>query len=93
MKKAKIVLSAIVMMAVVGGALAFKAKAFHPTNVFCSDPNSPTPACTIPTPFQTAHIGQPVTTDPCADGTGVYYTTTVDCNTPTTGQVFSTNPS
>ena len=43
MKKAKIMLSAIVVLAVVGGALAFKAKMNK--QVYCSD--QPAPHCTF----------------------------------------------
>jgi hypothetical protein len=35
MKRAKILLTAIAVLAVVGGALAFKAKTFQADNVFC----------------------------------------------------------
>ena len=62
MKKIKSVASALVVLAVVGGALAFKTKAFFPGNIYCSDfaPIS-TELCswqfTQPTNFQTAAIG------------------------------------
>lgn len=45
MKKVKIMLTAITVMAVVGGALAFKAVKFN-TSVFCTSQAAPG-ACTI----------------------------------------------
>jgi hypothetical protein len=48
MKKVKIMLTAITVMAVVGGALAFKAAKFN-TVVFCTTEAAPG-ACTVVTP-------------------------------------------
>jgi hypothetical protein len=46
MKKVKIMLTAITVMAIVGGALAFKAAKFG-TAIFCTTQAAPN-ACTIP---------------------------------------------
>jgi hypothetical protein len=64
MKKAKIFLSAIAVFAVVGGALAFKAKTF--SDQFCTRAENNAGVC------EAAYIGQ---IDP-VKGNAIYYTTT-----------------
>jgi uncharacterized protein YxeA len=65
MKKAKIMLTAITVFAVVGGALAFKAKTFSSSNIFCSKQQN---VCVTPTTAQTTER-LPIfsTTQPCSN--------------------------
>lgn len=64
MKKVKIMLTAITVFAVVGGALAFKAAKFTAANVYCSTFASPN-TCQKQTPsFQTTVNGV-AQNDPC----------------------------
>ena len=65
MKKAKIMLMAIAVLAVVGGALAFKTAKFHVRNVFATTPNG---VCTT-APYVSAAFPGAITT------TGTFYTT------------------
>lgn len=60
MKKAKIMLTAIAVLAVVGGALAFKAKSA--ANVYCK--NTAGTTCTKAL-YQTTQISAVTTTNPC----------------------------
>jgi len=69
MKRAKIMLSAIAVLAVVGGALAFTAKT--QANVFCKFPGQ-TPLCQKVL-YATNVSGINTTTDPCPNE-GVFYT-------------------
>lgn len=66
MKKAKIVLSAVALFAVVGGALAFKANRYQPANVYrtyslTTINNVPTAYCTL-TDLRTTATGIAFTT-------------------------------
>ena len=61
MKKAKIVLSAVALFAVVGGAFAFKAARFQPANVYTTYSTTtiggvPTAYCTL-TDLRTTNAG------------------------------------
>ena len=47
MKKVKVMLGAILLFAVVGGALAFKARNFQSFTFYKEDNAIPTPSCTI----------------------------------------------
>jgi hypothetical protein len=78
MKRIKIMLSAIAVLAIVGGAFAFKAQKFTATAVYCSALDAQqNPTCTLPG-FQRANNGlTPTSTIPC--GAGVqYYNTSID---------------
>jgi len=57
MKKAKMILTAMTVLAVVGAGLAFKAKSYTTPNVFFSDPNSG--HCTVPVDFRTTDPADP----------------------------------
>jgi uncharacterized protein YxeA len=73
MKKAKIMLTSIAVLAVVGGALAFKATKFGQGNVFCKFAQSPN--CRLTDYTTDFYAGQATTTNPCtASGQTVYYT-------------------
>jgi hypothetical protein len=83
MKKAKLVLSAIAVFAVIGGAFAFKAS-FAQKNVWCKTSGS----CLI-TSYRTLPIAGAVTTNqPCA-GTNVFYTAS-NCPATVAGTVYFT---
>ena len=94
MKKIKIMLSAVVVLAAVGGALAFKATKFSNANVYCSTFQGSKP-CKKQTPsYQTTQpTGQSaINFDPC--GSDPNYYTESACNTTftTTGTpVYTTN--
>lgn len=79
MKKAKIVLSAVALFAVVGGALAFKADRFDPRNVWTAYTTvNGTPYCSL-APF--------VTTAQAPAALSTFYKTTIEnkvCATLTT---------
>jgi len=72
MKKAKLMLTAITVVAVVSGALAFKAKTFQFANVYCG---TTTDVCSIPADkvaFQ--YVGTSGTvSNPCTTGQAYYY--------------------
>lgn len=73
MKKAKIMLTSIAVLAVVGGALAFKVKA--DANVFCKI-NVGTPQLTCEKKlYRTQFLPNRATTDPCPEET-VWYSET-----------------
>jgi hypothetical protein len=87
MKRAKIMLLAIAVVATVGGALAFKATTFQPGNVYCKIAAAGT-TCAL-TSYTTNFIaGQATTTQPCVFG-GSYYTTITLANAACKG--ISTN--
>jgi hypothetical protein len=65
MKKAKIVLSAVALFAVVGGALAFKAARIPQTFFYKTNPAA-TALCTIPTLLPYTTSVNPTTTIPYA---------------------------
>ena len=75
MKKVRMIVSAVAVFAVVGSALAFKAKSFGEGNVFCSSN-----ACTNQPLTSTIAINDPsgAITDPCSGG-DVFIAG--DCNT------------
>ncbi|MBO9204616.1 MULTISPECIES: hypothetical protein [Niastella] len=84
MKRAKIMLLAIAVIATVGGALAFKAQRFAFQNVYCAtQPAGGALTCTtIGVPFSTTNVSPSFTT-PCKTWhaalgitTTSYYTTT-----------------
>lgn len=58
MKKVKIMLTAIAVLAVVGGALAFKAQKFSGIWVFQKTQNSPNATCPIVAEFTTLGTGE-----------------------------------
>lgn len=93
MKKAKIVLVAIAVFAVVGGALAFKAKKALWT-LRCPTVNNGVASCPIVAPYATTGV---LTTYVCPGFTGMFTSTVADplgvtC-TSITGPIFtSANP-
>jgi hypothetical protein len=68
MKKAKIVLSAVALFAVVGGAFAFKARTAQ--HIFYTK-NAASPFCTVPTLLNYTTSANPTTTIPYATTTTV----------------------
>jgi hypothetical protein len=88
MKKARIALTAIGLLAVVGGALAFKATR-EAANVFCPSPQPG--VCTLVSYQQAPIAGQTGTLRPCGPNVLTYYTTTA-CNAGnrTAGRVYTT---
>lgn len=92
MKKAKIMLSALAVLAVVGGALAFSARPFSAERIFCQSTNG---ACTIPvTSITTLNLGQATRVNPCTtlgvDITTFGLTSSAGACTMTTTQFFTT---
>lgn len=91
MKRAKIMLLAIAVIATVGGALAFKAQKFADMNVYCKSANG---AC-LSAPFRTTPVaGEATFTTPCttthpAAFSSSYYTTN-GCGSPIRATVYST---
>lgn len=87
MKRARIALTAIGILAVVAGAFAFKAR--NAGTVYCP---GPTPGICTTVAWQTAELPDVATTNrPCGINVLTYYTTTL-CgpgNT-TTGRVYQT---
>lgn len=83
MRKAKLILSAIAIFAVVGGALAFKAR-FLPSNVFTRTTTTLNgPLVCIPTAFATTTTTQGTlanvyTTRPCTQLVATYITDSDD---------------
>lgn len=78
MKKAKLMLTAIAVLAVVGGALAFKAKTFGQGNVFCKF----TDGCAL-VDYTTGQVSGAETTDnPCAAAITSSTYTNILCNDP-----------
>jgi hypothetical protein len=75
MKRVKIMLSAITVLAVVGGALAFKAQRFSPSAVFCSALDEQGQRICDFAGFQTVNNGQVSQTIPCGAANIEYYTT------------------
>ena len=96
MKRAKIMLLAILVVATVGGALAFKAQKFLKKNVYCLTTTATNICVTTPIPFQTTPIaGQVGFTTPCAvfhptTFKTIYYTT-ASCGKTFNGTVYTTN--
>ncbi|GAA3931374.1 hypothetical protein GO495_15720 [Chitinophaga oryziterrae] len=88
MKKAKIMLSAIAVLAVVGGAFAFKANKFNPgRTLYYINPGA---AC-LPTTLTTVNWGTTtVTTGPATVFRSGFYTTSL-CVGPVT-IAYPTNP-
>jgi len=78
MKKAKIMLSAIAVIAVVGGTVAFKVKSS--ANVWCKEKiGTPQVTCTIKDYTTQFVIGADFTNNPCPEE-AVFYTENL-CNT------------
>jgi len=75
MKKVKIMLTAITVMAVVGGALAFKANKFN-TKLYCTSQAAPN-ACTITK--DGFSIAPELPGDPSVGSSSCTTTTTGDC--------------
>jgi len=83
MKRAKILLSAIAILAVVGGALAFKAQRFTPGPVFCATIQNEQITCTAQAPqvlYTTIQNNRPSTTAPCLSP----FLTSITCTTTNT---------
>ena len=83
MKRAKIMLIAIAVVATVGGALAFKAQKFSLQNIYCLKASG---ICTQ-VAFKTTNVGPFVTTPcindhPAAFSSSYYTTTAVPCTQP-----------
>jgi hypothetical protein len=106
MKRAKIMLLAIAVIATVGGALAFKAQRFTDQNVFCAtkDAQNVIYCTTVGVPFIKTNSGATFST-PCetwhnalglgATRTSSYYTTSIEsnvkCKTPILANVTTTD--
>jgi len=91
MKRVKIMLSAIAVLAVVGGALAFKAQKFAHKNVFCSTFPAPNTCRVTDAKFT---IAPPKIANPCgldAQGNPIPYYSDAQCLLPTTSTVTVTN--
>ena len=97
MKKARILLTALTVLTVVAGALAFKPAKFAPANVFCSV-NSGFNRCPIQT-VTTIDVDQDTAPLPCSPAYTATFTTipagttqtyTYCVATATTNQVFVT---
>lgn len=70
MKRVKIMLTSVAVLAVVGGALAFKANKFIAANVYCSTFQQ---GCLKQTPsYQTTQNGSAIAFEPC--GANSFYT-------------------
>lgn len=80
MKKAKIMLIAIAVLATVGGALAFKAQKFVATK-YCTTDSNPNPTTAKNCKLFITSITTDVQPDPGADFTVWYETTDTDCGT------------
>lgn len=78
MKKAKIMLSAIAVIAVIGGAVAFKAKSFTNPNVFYR--NTINGHCNAPVNLKTVPVGTPLSFTTSGD----YTTLAIDATCPLT---------
>jgi hypothetical protein len=90
MKRAKFMLLAIVIVAIVGAALAFKAKVYECYNVYCAtkDAQNVIYCTTVGVPFKTKIAQFPSFSTPCitwhnslglgATRTSSYYTTSQD---------------
>lgn len=80
MKKARIILSSLAILAVVGTALAFKAKSNF--RIFCEDTNG---QCTVPVNGITTFNTGTTKSNPCTNNPTKYgaVSTTVACPTPT----------
>lgn len=94
MKRAKVMLIAITIVAAVGGALAFKAQRFADKNVWCAT-NINGITCTK-VDFKTVPVGAPSVTTPCLIShaalilpTTSYFTTST-CPQLTTARVTAT---
>lgn len=80
MKKAKIMLSAIVVLAVVGGGLAFKAKSGHSLYYKTQILGQPLPSCVVSFDITTVNNSLPTVPVPTA-ATGWYTTDACDAAT------------
>ena len=85
MKRVKMIVSAVVVFAVVGSSLAFKA--FNPKNIYCNDANG---KCTLLVNFTNVNTGSGATTNPCNESTATkHYSTTQDINNPCPSATFT----
>ena len=83
MKKAKIMLSAIAVFAIVGGALAFKAQKFGAANIYCAQ-NCPSNS---KVKYNSVDPGAAVTsTTPCGANQTIYFSNAGGC------QIYTTTP-
>jgi hypothetical protein len=80
MKRVKIMLTAITILAVVAGVLAFTAQRFTASAVFCSaiDANN-NPICQFPGWQRVNNFQTPTTTGPCGVGISYYTTDAENC--------------
>lgn len=89
MKRVKIMLTAVTVLAVVGGALAFKAQKFTPSAVYCK----PSSTCNFANFQRDLISGAVTTTQPC--GTNIKYYSEPNCVTQitptTTSTLYATN--
>ena len=89
MKKVKVMLAAIGVLAVVGGALAFKAKTFGQGVVFCEKQGT---ICSDRIDYRPTNHQTNFVTTPCGDGNEVYTIDAVDgCTTASTTKFTTTN--
>ncbi|WP_205514599.1 hypothetical protein [Longitalea arenae] len=92
MKKVKIMLTAVTIVAAVGGALAFKAQKFGAANAYCKSQSG---ACNKVIYQTTPRDGfNPIAFDPCANTTVYYLNPTCPVTTTfsTTGTPLYTAP-
>lgn len=89
MKAARLILTILAVIAVVGGALAFKAKAFSSFPLYCNDSNN---KCqTQINGFTNSNQGQGSTSTPCGSGiTHWSFTKSTSGSCGSTGTVFTT---
>lgn len=89
MKKAKLVLSAVAVFAVIGGAFAFKARTLHTFyKVDTANPNPAARLCTLPVQINYTTLTQPGQA-PIAQT--LYYTTSVASTSCPTTTIFTVN--
>lgn len=97
MKKAKVMLTGLAVLAVVGGALAFKAKTFANHTIYCNEVIGGKTECTLAITSLTdadPGLGLGTTTEPCVVNNAVTSTqwsiisSTKTCNN--SGTVFTT---
>jgi hypothetical protein len=98
MKNLKMSLSAFAVLAIVGSALAFKAKPFSFGNVWCftSTPANQLLPCTgqangTREKIETVSTGGS-TSNPCASGSNPFINTATACQTPASGQEYLPDP-
>lgn len=77
MKKVKVILTAVSVFAIVGGALAFKANTLLKKNVYCRISTG----CSAVQPFQTDNNFEQPVTNPCGATITTFFTTNQDACT------------